>query len=228
MIAGMTAMTLLILSALLAPAPQAAGGGTDPAEVLLRLDERLQTIRTMRGRFVQTFTSSGLGVPQAEEGTFALRRPDLIRWEYQKPERKTAVSDGTHTWLHLHEQRLVYRGSVAEWREGGAFAALGGGRLAEHFVALEASAEGVVRAGNVLLRLVPKAPREEYEQLLIEFDPTNMMPSRITAVDPMGNRIGVSLERVEQNPALPRDLFVFEAPPGTEVIDQEDRGLPAR
>jgi len=169
---------------------------------------------------VQTFTSSGLGIPQAEEGTFAISRPDLIRWEYMKPERKTAVSDGRNTWLHLPEQRLVYRGSVAEWREGGAFSVLAGGKLEDQFVALEASAEGVSRAGDVLLRLVPRTPREEYEELQIEFDTRSLMLHRITAVDGMGNRITMILERVELDPQLPEGFFTFTPPPGTEVIDQ--------
>ncbi len=195
----------------------------EAAEVLHRLDERLQQIRSLRGRFVQTFTSSGLGIPQSEEGTFAISRPDLIRWEYLKPERKTAVSDGRNTWLHMPEQRVVYRGSVAEWRQGGAFSVLAGGRLEEAFVALEASAEGVSRTGDVLLRLVPRAPREEYEELQIEFDPRSLMVHRMTAVDGMGNRITMILDRVELDPELPESLFTFIPPPGTQVIDQSPR-----
>jgi outer membrane lipoprotein carrier protein len=216
--AGLAAMAVLSLATSLAAG---AVSEADPGEVLARLDRRLEAVHSLRGRFVQTFISSGLGIPQSEEGTFALKRPGLLRWEYRSPERKIAVSDGEHTWLYMPEERVAYRGTVREWRRGGAFAVLAGGSLVQEFEALELSAEGGPGAGHVSLKLRPRASREAFEFLLLEFEPDGLMIRAITAVDGMGNRIGVTLGDLEENERLDPDLFRFIPPPGTEVVDQD-------
>jgi outer membrane lipoprotein-sorting protein len=43
----------------------------------------------------------------------------------------------------------------------------------------------------------------------------------VTAVDAMGNRIGVVLSDVEENVALDPSLFVFVPPAGAKIVDQE-------
>jgi outer membrane lipoprotein-sorting protein len=107
---------ILSLAALacVAGAAMRLAAGADAAEteaarrVLERVEARLRGLGSLRGRFVMSFTSSGLGVPQTERGRFAIRRPDRMRWDYTDPERKIAVSDGMHTWLYLPEDHLVY------------------------------------------------------------------------------------------------------------------------
>lgn len=218
---GLAAACLLLLPAI-APAAKTddAKAAAEAARVMSRLDRKLDSLRTLRGRFVQTFTSSGLGIPQAEEGTFAMERPDLLRWDYSKPERKLAVSDGKSTWLYMPDQKIVYKGTVSDWMNGGAFSVLAGGHLAAAFDPIEASAQGVEISGDVRLRLRPKEHRDQYEYLLIEFEPASLLIHSITAVDGMGNRVAVHLSRMEQNPDLPGSLFRFVPPAGVQVVDQ--------
>jgi outer membrane lipoprotein carrier protein len=189
-------------------------------EILSRLDERLRGIRSMRGRFVQTFVSAGLGIPQAEEGRFVVERPDKLRWDYVKPERKTAISDGEHTWLHLPEEKLVYRGSVEAWRRTGAFAILVGGSLADEYEAGGLEADSASRRGDLLLRLTPRRPREEVQEILVEIEPEGLDIVAVTAVDALGNRTGVRLSEVEENVRIRSDLFVFTPPRGTRIVDR--------
>jgi len=190
-------------------------------EILSRLDRRLQGVTSMRGRFVQTFVSSGLGLPQSESGRFVMSRPDLMRWDYTDPEKKTAVSDGVHTWLLLPDDGVVYRGSVAAWKRGGAFAILSGGSLEAAYEAGGLDTVSVLHRGDVVLRLVPRQAREEHERLLVEVRPENLAVVAITAVDRMGNRIGAVFSDVEENIPLPRGLFSFDPPAGARIIDQD-------
>jgi len=215
---------LALLAAAPAPAPRADDGAETARRILLRLESRLQDVRTMKAHFVQTFVSSGLGVPQAEEGTFMLQAPDLMRWEYDKPEKKLAISDGTHTWFYLPEEKVVYKGSVAEWKEKGAFAGLVSGRLSEKFEAVSASSGGTVLPGHVMLELKPRGDAEEFTSVEIEIEPSTLDIASFTVIDPMGNRIGLSLARVEKNGRLPDAAFTFEPPRGVDVVDQSSPG----
>lgn len=207
----------------------AAGGETSPgeagpdpraAEILARLDARLQAVRSLKGTFIQTFVSSGLGIPQTEEGTFAIRRPDRMRWDYVKPERKLAVSDGTHTWLYMPEEKIVYRGDVRDWKEGGPFSLLAGGSLTSEFVAVSVGVEGALRSGDLVLELRPAEPRDQYEVLLLQFDPSSLVIHAVTAIDAMGNRTSVILGDLEVNPDLAKAEFTFSPPEGVRVVEQ--------
>lgn len=188
--------------------------------VLERLDARLATMRSMRGRFIQTFTSAGLGVPQAESGRFALLKPDRLRWDYTAPEKKTAVSDGEHTWLHVPEEGVVYRGTVSEWKRSSAFAILSGGRISEKFEAVSVDAVSPARRGDLVLKLRPKES-DEFTEVIVEVEPTGMVVRSVTGVDGMGNRITASFADIEENPTFPADFFVFKPPPSARIVDQE-------
>jgi outer membrane lipoprotein carrier protein len=174
----------------------------------------------MKGRFVQTFTSSGLGVPQSEGGRFFLSRPDLMRWDYTTPERKTAVSDGTHTWLYMPEDEVVYKGSVAEWRSSGAFSILAGGSLIDEYEPVEAEAATAQRHGDVVLTVRPRKERDDLSTLVLEIEPKDLHLVSVTAVDGAGNRISVIFSDVEEDMRLDRDLFSFTPPAGARIIDQ--------
>ena len=196
-------------------------------EVLSRLDRRLGGISSMQGRFVQTFISAGLSVPQSEGGRFYLMRPGRMRWEYTSPEPKTAVSDGTFTWLYLPEEGVVYRGTVEAWKREGPFAILAGGALGEVFEAEGIDAVSASRRGAVVLKMRPKRPAEAFEFLLVEIDPSTLSIFAVTAVDGMGNRIAAAFSDVKVNDRLRADLFTFTPPKGARVIDQ-DAAAPRR
>jgi len=218
-----------LLLAVLPPGWAAASGdaaGKEAAvEILSRLDARLAGMTTMKGRFVQTFTSAGLGVPQSESGRFYLSRPDRMRWDYASPEKKVAVSDGLHTWLYLPEEETVYRGSVDSWKKGGAFALLAGGSLRAEYDAIGVEATGA-RKGNIVLSLKPRVQRDEFGSVLVEVNPADLTLASVTAVDGMGNRIAALFTDVEENVRLDPGLFTFSPPPRARVIDQESPSSP--
>src|SRR6185503_10918364 len=98
-------MTALAASAAAVPAPAA---GDEPADAIVeRLQARLDRMATLKGRFVQTLDSKSLGRPRTEEGRFCLKKPSFMRWDYERPEEKLALLDGTHSWLYLPADREV-------------------------------------------------------------------------------------------------------------------------
>jgi outer membrane lipoprotein carrier protein len=223
----------LALAATAAVSPLDAAAEPGPASeerlaarrVLERLDSRLATMRSMKGRFIQTFTSAGLGVPQAESGRFALLKPDRLRWDYTSPEKKTAVSDGDHTWLHVPEEGVVYRGTVKVWKRSSAFAILSGGRISDTFEAVSVDAVTAARKGDLVLRLRPREA-DEFTEVIIEIEPEGMVIRSVAGVDGMGNRITASFTDIEENPTFPADFFVFKPPPSAKVVDHEGGPAP--
>jgi len=110
--------SILVAAALVALCASAEGGATEvePTPATQALVDRLQSaydrLETLRAEFVQTLHTVALAEPQEERGILYLRRPSLMRWEYQMPETKLAVVDGARTWLYIPAENQVIVGDL--------------------------------------------------------------------------------------------------------------------
>ena len=76
--------------------PTALGQNT---EILEKISSYINGIGTMQGRFAQIGPSG-----QLDQGTFRMRRPGRIRFDYDAPSPLVIVADGT--WVILQDSRL--------------------------------------------------------------------------------------------------------------------------
>lgn len=89
------AIATLVLPALPASAQMSGADARD----LTRISNYLNGISTMEGHFVQVGHDGELS-----EGTFYLRRPGRIRFEYRPPNPALVIADGT--WVGVYDTRL--------------------------------------------------------------------------------------------------------------------------
>ena len=74
-------------------------------------------------------------------------------------------------------------------------------------------------ADHVLRAFPKKEFAEEYTDVLIELSPQFDM-RRLVVNYPDHSRMDFRFDHIERNPPLPRSLFQFTPPAGTEIIDQ--------
>ena len=77
--------------------PSHGGGGPAPAQFseadkadLQRISAYLNTLQSIQGHFLQI-----AGNGKSEQGTFYLKKPGRVRFEYQKPSPNLIIADGT-------------------------------------------------------------------------------------------------------------------------------------
>ena len=89
------------LPAAYAVAAPRAGAPSNPEDraVVNAASSYLQNLTSARGRFVQTDPNG-----QVSQGTFYLRRPGKIRFEYDAPSRLLVVADGSN--INISDPRL--------------------------------------------------------------------------------------------------------------------------
>ncbi len=188
-------------------------GALSAEEVAARVEERLQRPSDLRARFVQSYRSGMLGREVRERGTLSLKRPGRMRWEYESPERKTFVSDGRNFYFYVPADRQVI---VKDQKDATGVAGLllaGSGAPLQAFVpSLETAPAGLTR-----LRLLPRQPDPEIEELRVDVDAVFRLRS-IEVLDAQGNRSRFDFENLRENVGLKDDLFRFEIPGGVEVI----------
>src|SRR3984893_2319576 len=82
------------------------------------LEKHYQSVRTLKAVFYERY-SDGKGPGTAESGTVYFSRPGRMRWDYESPEQKVFLVDGTNVWFYVPADRTVSRAKMREssdWR----------------------------------------------------------------------------------------------------------------
>lgn len=205
------AVALAVTAAADAPAPPPA----DAAALVRKVQAAYEKTRDLTARFQQTYTYSGFGRKQVSTGTLQVKKPGMMRWEYEKPARKIVVVKGSRLVQYEPDENQAY---VDEHFDSSGMSAalaflLGKGDLTKEF-------EVAGGEGNVLvLRPRVEDPRVERIELTADAD-GQIALTRV--VDGAGNVNEIELEDVRRNTglsdkafdlALPADV-VRVAPPG--------------
>lgn len=226
-------LRLLLCTALVfvsAPGPAAP----DAAAIRRGIEARYRGAHTLKATFYERF-STGNGSGVAESGTVYFSKPGRMRWEYESPEQKLFIVDGTNVWFYVPADRTASRAKVAEssdWRTPLAF--LTGktdlGRLCRNLEVVDKTTASSANAGdratgpgNTVLRCTPRDnasdPGERIREVLLESDPVGLLVRVV--IRQAGNletefRFGAW----EENLAIPETKFHFEPPPGVAIVDE--------
>jgi outer membrane lipoprotein carrier protein len=189
----------------------------DVTTVVEGLERRYASVETVIGNFRQTYRAPGMD--QVESGTFWLKKPGLMRWEYRSPEEKLFVADGRESFLYVPEDRQV---TVQPLRASDLRSTpldlFWGGDISRSFTASwekEFSPQG---ERTCQIRLTPRRRETEYAFLVLELDSQTYDLRRILIREPSGNTSEFFFTNVTENARIKREAFQFKAPKGVEII----------
>src|SRR5215468_3527748 len=192
----------------------AVGAQSDLDRAINGLQSKYNKISTLSADFAQVHTDRGQR-ERRESGRLLLKKPGKMKWNYTTPEEKLFISDGKWLYEYASADNYATRSSVKDSEDLRAPFAflLGQGNLRNEFRRIEFSKESPIVAGNKVLRLLPRR-LQDFEELLIEFDPANYEMSRLSVIRSSDERSDFLLSNVQENVSAPPMEFVFEAPPG--------------
>lgn len=203
---------------LLLVAPLAASP-VDVHEIAQKVDERYNHLRSMQAQFTEIYR--GAGIERTESGTLWLKKPGKMRWQYRSPREKLFLSDGKDAWFYVPGDRQVRKGPVKnldDLRSPLAFL-LGKTRLEKELQGLSLALDvSPLRAGDLVLRGVPKVMANRVSQVLLEITPDSTI-SRILIEEVDGSTTEYQFSDQEENIAVNDQRFHFSPPPGVEVIE---------
>lgn len=202
-------MTLGLLGALSASQARA---------VVDRVQDFYEKTKDVTGQFHQRVE---LAIGQVEEarGAFSLKRPGMMRWEYERPEPRLLVTDGSTVWAYTPADRQVIVQELKTAVTPLPFDFLmGGGKLNEQFVLREVVDQG--ESYRLVLR--PRRPDALVREMEMEVDVTTLYIRSLTLLDPYENRTVLRFSHLRVNDDLPADLFSFVPPSGVKVLHAED------
>ena len=227
-------MPILLALALLA-APHAK----DPGRALAQRVQRFYaSTRDFSARFAQHYSYLALGRVEDSEGTVQVKKPGLVRWDYQKPDRRVIYLENRTLWIWRPDDQ------EAQVREN-----FGGDQLSSAFTFLwgkgdllaEFSAKAVPRPEDVpglpkgeAVELLPREPQPSVHKLLFVVELTPLKPvagvSKLIFVvardgqvlatlvtNPQGDVNQMVFTAAKVNQGLADALFHFEPPKGAYV-----------
>ena len=218
---SLLATVLLLVAGMALP----GRGQTHPAgsdDLARAVQTHYQQVRDFTASFEQAYVGGALKRRTVERGTVAIRKPGRMRWDYESPEKKLFVSDGTRMYFYVPADKQVRVSAMpADGRVPTPILFLAGrGDLLRDFRVEEVAAPSGA-AGVRALRLRPVKAEPEYETLTLVVDSGSYAIRQLIVVDGQGGTSTFTFTNLKENVGVSDSRFVFTMPKGVDVVTQE-------
>jgi outer membrane lipoprotein carrier protein len=197
---------------------------TDVVAIARATDDHYNHLKSSKADFTQKY--EGPGMSRTESGTLWLKKPGRMRWEYRQPAQKLFLTDAHTAWFYVSGERQAKKASlknVDDIRSPLRYL-LGKTRLEKELTGLSLAPDvAPVNAGDVVLRGVPKGMTDRISSVALEISPAHQI-TRIVIQEVDGAATDFRFTNIEENVPVQENLFHFSAPPGVEVIEDNQIG----
>jgi len=213
------------------------GTGSDVRSIRRALEDRYHHARTLKANFFES-SSDGHGGITAESGIVYFSRPGRMRWEYDSPQQKLFLVDGSNAWFYVPADQTASRAKMKEssdWRTPLALL-VGKADLSDLCRKLDIVGPGTpggdpekpLTPGDFLLRCIPReSPAENSADsgagityVFLEVDPQARLV-RVVIREPGNLETEFRFGNWEENIAISEAKFHFQPPPGVAIVDEE-------
>ena len=106
---------LLACLAMTAIAVPPAPAQPAPSDALAKaIQGHYQQVRDFTASFEQAYVGGALKRRTVERGTVAIRKPGRMRWDYESPEKKLFIADGTRMYFYVPADKQVRVSAMPE------------------------------------------------------------------------------------------------------------------
>ena len=174
------------------------------------LRARYLGLKTLSGTFTENICSELQGTCTQFEGTFAIDVPAKYRLEVTEGVKQLFVSDSTHLWIYLADEKRAMK------QPAGGFAPV----LAFLGPVLDSTATGEVSkdsSGTYVVKVTMGDEMSAMNDLVLELNETATRITGFSFTDGWGNKVHFGLYDQQWNPKLSPALFKFTPPKGVTV-----------
>ena len=212
---------ILIIIGIIASPMVIPGSGLcqDEADRALSLVRKTYaSLEGLKADFVQTEERPGVGVSVREEGTLSFNPPDLMRWDYRGKRPHSVVINRSKVWIHTpsRKQIIVRELTPQEMRRGAATFLSGLDGIEEDFTVQSRTTSP---GESIHLDLFPLEDNLPYDKISILVASDSGLVERIAIYHKLGNVTTITFQDIKAGVELDDELFEWNVPEGTEVIE---------
>lgn len=183
-------------------------------DVITKIENRY-SVPGFSARFIQESTLKAMDITDVATGKMFVKRPGMMRWEYEKPEKQIVVTDGENLWIYRPGDNQVMVGKAPEFFGAGKGATF----LSDIKIIRRNFSVSIIKDkdGYILLDLLPKQKKADVAKIYISISKKNYEISRIGINNSYGDETVIDLFD-SQFVTSPDSAFSFTIPKGAEVI----------
>lgn len=183
-------------------------------EIITKVENRY-SVPGFTAKFIQESTLKAMDITDVAAGKLFVKRPGMMRWEYEKPEKQFVITDGENLWIYRPDINQVMTGKAPEFFGTGK----GAGFLSDiriirrnFSVSLKKNKEDYF-----VLRLAPKEKRTDLSEVFLSVSKRSFEISRIGIYNSYGDGTVIDLldSKFVDNPS---SIFAFKIPEGVDNI----------
>jgi outer membrane lipoprotein carrier protein len=201
--------------------PQAATAAESGLDDIVKQVEKRYDVPGFTSDFHQISTIKAMDIADEATGKMSVRKPEMMRWEYEKPEHQIIITNAERLWIYRPQDNQVIVGKSPAFFAGGK----GAGFLADIKV-LRRKFDISVAPSDAdqfhVLKLVPIEKTIDVERILLYVSKATYTVQRVVTYNTYGDETLIDLlnSRFDQVPDL--SLFTFTIPEGTDVVTMDE------
>lgn len=220
MIIYRTELLLIWFLVLAMPASPVGAGDLSLQEKAVKLQATYDSTASFAADFRQS-TSMKLSRRERQgQGSLLIKKPGLMRWDYQEPDRQVIISDGEVISMYFAGAEQMIIMPAQEYLQSDVTYAFfaGTGNVLRDFDLGPAEADYCCGPPPDL-RLTPKIPHPQVDYLYLWLN-EKFLISRMQIGDHYGSVTDLTFSNIRLNLPVAADRFKFTPPVGTEIVRQ--------
>ncbi len=183
--------------------------------------EKRYALSGFSARFDQVSTIKAMEISDTAFGKIFIKRPGMMRWEYEKPEKQIIITDGKKLWVYKPEDNQVMIGSAPSYFGEGK----GANFLADIKSIRRKFKVTIEKNGGDdyhLLKLMPQKKSFDLSVIYLSISKQTFDVVKIVTLNEYKDETIIKLSNLQFRKDLSDLMFSFEVPKGTDILHMEN------
>ena len=189
----------------------------DVAKLVERLQAFYEKTQDFSAGFRQDYTYKAFKKTTTSTGKVTFKKPALMRWEYETPNKKTFVLSNDKVYMHDPDAMTLTKANAGTDKLSASVTFLWGkGKLADEFAIAK---KDCATCKGTLLELTPLKFDPRFNKVFFEVDPISAQVMKSTVIDPDGSENAIAFTTLALNTGVQDEFFKLTPPAGTQMMD---------
>ncbi len=189
---------------------------------IIKKVETRYTLPGFSANFFQVSTIKAMKITDTAYGKAFFKRPDKMRWEYEKPDRQTIITDGNTLWIYRKEDNQVMIGKAPSFfGDGKGFSFLSDMKLIQNKFSI--ILEKKTGDDYHVLKLFPTEKTFDVSVIYLSVSKKTFEVVKIVTYNSYGDETRIELSDIQFKQKLDDSMFSFKIPQGVEVLHLDEQ-----
>jgi outer membrane lipoprotein carrier protein len=179
------------------------------------LTQYFDNLDTLDATFTQTLYAGNNAPKQESKGFILVKSPDKFYLEYNKPYKLIYVADGKKLWSYDEDLEQVVVKEQGDLLVNTPAMLLSNPKSLTRLYKIDRTGE---TDGWIWFELTPKSQNSNFETVSLAFKDNHLKAMEMR--DSFGQTTRLVFNKVDKNPVIDKNKFIFHPPKGVDVIGQ--------